>query len=44
MADYFNWWAFQKGLLHQLALKAIKKMSKIINEIHGRKFQPIEWT
>lgn len=35
-AEIFNWWAFEKGLLSQFSLKAYKKMSKIINEIHGK--------
>lgn len=34
VAIYFNWWAFQTGLLIYLALEAYEKMSKIINGLY----------
>jgi len=34
VANYFDWWGFQKGLLVHLAFEAYKRMSKVINGLH----------
>ena len=37
VADYFNWWGFQTGLLSDLALEAYERMSKVINGLYYHK-------
>ena len=35
VANTFDWWGFQKGLLAHLAFEAYKRMSRVINGLHG---------
>lgn len=35
-ANYFEWWGFQKGLLHQLALEAYERMAIVINGLYSK--------
>lgn len=35
VANYIDWWGYQKGLLAHLAFEAYKRMSRVINGLHG---------